>query len=126
MDRGRPIIANFDIDPRRATRLDLTLPGEFVTEAGATSCIVTDISCTGARVTGDLGLAEGDTGILKCDELDILTEVRWYAEDTFGLSFAESLHDDSEPDIASDAERFEEVHRRANNRRFLRLFWNLG
>ena len=126
MTFARHTFADYDLDPRSALRLDLTLRGEFVTGSDVKSCVVKDISCTGARVIGPLELAIGDTGMLKCDKLDILTEVRWNAEDTFGLFFAESLDDEGEPDAANDTERFEDVHRRANNRRFLRLFWNLG
>ena len=105
------------IDPRGAARLPLTLHGQLITSHGPGNCIVEDISTTGARVRADVALEPGDAGILKCDELDILAEVRWRAGKTHGLTFAEpsEQHSDAEDDD------FDDIDRRANNRRFFRF-----
>lgn len=105
------------IDSRRARRLELSLRGELLTSGGAQSCVVEDISTTGAKVRAAVELAPGDEGILKCDELDILAEVRWRSGPVHGLTFAEPTEWCAEEGILD----IDDAGRRANNRRFFRL-----
>lgn len=119
-------VANIDIDPRRAARVELKVRGELITQQGRKDCLVEDISLSGARISGFVHLAPGDSGILKCRELDILTEVKWRSEQDIGLSFAESLDGGDKAEGEDEIHFVEEAERRANNRRFLRLFWNVS
>ena len=114
------------IDPRRASRVEISVYGEFVTAGGSAPCIIEDISPTGARLIGSVGASRGDVGILRCRELDVLSEVRWKTKSETGLSFAEPILEI--PDDHTDGEdlSFEEAERRANNRRFFRLIWTMA
>ena len=126
MENCAPKDTQITLDPRRGERFAISVAGEFITSAGKKPCIVEDISPTGARITGNFDVVPGESGILKCRELDILTEVRWKASHDMGLSFAEPINEEGDLECLDDDDCFQEAQRRATNRRFLRMLWTLA
>lgn len=121
-----PIASDVSIDPRLVSRLEISVAAQFVTAEGSQACIIEDISPTGARVVGMAGASPGEAGILRCRELDILSEVRWQSNRETGLHFAEPILDGETDEHSLEDMNFEEAQRRANNRRFFRLIWTMA
>ncbi len=62
---------------RAAPRMDLSLPGEFMSTQGVHKCIVTNLSRTGLRMVIEEPLKVGADGYLRCGPIDhFMTVIR--------------------------------------------------
>lgn len=59
-----------DAGKRAAPRLQLSLPGTFISTSSNHSCIVTNLSRTGVLIAINEPLAVGNEGFLRCGPID--------------------------------------------------------
>jgi hypothetical protein len=98
---------------RAAPRLRISLPGQLVAVDRVHTCILLNLSRTGAQVAVLESLREGEGAILRCGEINHFGIV---ARSEFGLNaleFDEPLSDAQVLEIRRYHENFEERERRA-------------
>jgi hypothetical protein len=101
---------------RAAPRLRLAIPATFVSIYAQHSCILMDLSCTGARIALPRLVAEGQSGYIEVGQLEIFgTIVR--AERTEEMAVNAMIFDDpisrgAVLDVRSFAETMQERERR--------------
>lgn len=80
-----------DDEPHRrsSARLRVCIPGILILLDGTFDCALEDISQGGARVICDAPLAKGNSGVLRCQQLEAFFDVAWQAGKQYGLQFDE-------------------------------------
>ena len=76
---------------RESARLRVCVPGQLILLEGTFDCALDDISQGGARVLCNAPLAQGHSGVLQCQQLDVFFDVAWADRHAFGLHFAEPV-----------------------------------
>ena len=76
---------------RHFNRLRLGVPATLVLTHGPQSCLIDDISCTGARLRSERALNAGQTAVLSFHELRLFGAVRWSEALHCGLHFDRPL-----------------------------------
>lgn len=97
---------------RGAARLRLSVPAHFVSVERTHSCILLNISQTGAKIAILDPIREGDGGILKCDKLSAFAII---ARSEFSLNALQFEHPISHEDVLAMRryyETFEDRERR--------------
>lgn len=76
---------------RHFNRLRLGVPAALVLTHGGQTCLIDDISCTGARLRSERPLTAGQTAVLAFHELRLFATVRWSEGLHCGLHFDRPL-----------------------------------
>lgn len=76
---------------RGSPRLRLHVPAELVLVDGQTSCLLDDISRTGASLTVPRPVFRGADGLLRCGGLELFGAIVWTRHGRCGLAFDEPL-----------------------------------
>ena len=92
-----PNLAAHDLDqqppqPRRAaSRLRLHLPAHLTFVGRRSSCLIENISQTGAQLVVDGAPRRGEEGQLKCEDLLAFFRTVWSAGNLVGVEFDETI-----------------------------------
>ncbi|TAD75992.1 MAG: hypothetical protein EAY70_09975 [Sphingomonadales bacterium] len=98
---------------RAAPRLRLSLPGKLVAIEKVHTCILLNLSRTGAQVAILDAMREGEGAILRCGVIDHFAVVTRSEFGTNALEFDEPLTDEIVLEVRRYHENFEERERRA-------------
>ena len=98
---------------RAAPRLRLSLPAQLIAVDRTHTCILLNLSRSGAQVAILDSLREGEGAMLKCGQLDEFVIVTRSEFGLNGLQFDEEITDDLVLEIRRYHENFEERERRA-------------
>jgi hypothetical protein len=98
---------------RAAPRLRLSLPGQLIAVDRAHTCILLNLSRTGAQVAILEAMREGEGAILRCGVIDHFAIVTRSEFGLNALAFDEPLTDAIVLEIRRYHENFEERERRA-------------
>ena len=101
------------IGRRAAPRLWLSLPAQLIAVEKAHTCILLNLSRTGAQVAILDAIREGEGAILRCGVIDQFAIVTRYEFGLNALEFDEPLTDAVVLEIRRYHENFEERERRA-------------
>ena len=110
----------FEIESRRARRVQYICPAHVTARTGQYDCTIECVSVLGLRLRGSLPVEVGSHAIVRADPLDILVRVVWRDNTSCAVMFEEPLSAEDEIGPAS-AGNTAEAERRMNNRRFMRL-----
>ena len=83
------------IEPRRAARLCLAMPGRLKTDTGLMDCVaVLDLSIVGCRIASlEIELAQGQALTLRPDRIEAIKgRVRWIQGHRAGIEFERPLY----------------------------------
>lgn len=76
---------------RAKARLRLGIPGRLVLLDGYSSCLLDDLSQSGACLTIHPPPTAGNQGILQCVQLDVFCTIIWAGGGRCGVRFADQL-----------------------------------
>ncbi|MBA4163531.1 MAG: PilZ domain-containing protein [Erythrobacter sp.] len=92
VDKKLPALAAHTQTGRRdAARLRLYLPARLALVDGVVSCIIEDISQTGAKILIQHARPIGQSGILQCPPLDVFFDRVWTDGVRVGVAFEEPV-----------------------------------
>jgi len=97
---------------RAAPRLRLSLPAQLIAVERAHTCILLNLSRSGAQVAILDALREGEGAMLRCGKIDHFVIVTRCEFGLNGLQFDEEITDELVLDIRRYHENFEERERR--------------
>jgi len=108
-----PAVPVVSVGRRSAPRLRISLPGQLIAVDKVHSCILMNLSRTGAQVAILDSLRKGEGAILRCGAIDHFAIVTRSEFGMNALTFDEPLSDAQVLDIRRYHENFEERERRA-------------
>jgi hypothetical protein len=110
---GMPANPVFPVGRRSAPRLRLSLPGQLIAVEKVHTCILLNLSRTGAQVAVLEAMREGEGAMLRCGVVNHFVIVTRSEFGLNGLVFDEPLSDDIVLEVRRHYENFEERERRA-------------
>ena len=108
-----PAVPVVSVGRRSAPRLRISLPGQLIAVDKVHSCILMNLSRTGAQVAILDSMRKGEGAILRCGAIDHFAIVTRSEFGMNALTFDEPLSDAQVLDIRRYHENFEERERRA-------------
>lgn len=96
---GKRKIEQAEREKRRAPRSKANAPAIIQTTASRLTCVISDISATGARVVSSDSPPSRQDVRLYVNGLWLFGRIAWRREKAFGVKFEESLNDFSPADL---------------------------
>jgi hypothetical protein len=91
---------------RTASRLRLNLPARLILLDRTASCVIDNISQTGARLALESPPAPGEFGRLQCANIDRFFDTSWNTDHRIGVTFDEALPMETLRSLRDYSDRF--------------------
>ncbi len=96
---------------RAAARARLALPGRAVSFDGTKSCLVLDVSQTGAQIGCEDVPKVGAMVVIEVSSVELFGTVAWVRGNHYGLDFDEPLAHETVVDLRHQADAFDRTER---------------
>ncbi|NVE93416.1 PilZ domain-containing protein [Altererythrobacter lutimaris] len=110
--RNQPASEPVTLGRRGAARARLALPGRMVTFDGTTSCMILDVSQTGAQIGCDEPPRVGAMAVIEFPPIEFFGNVAWALDTRFGMHFDEPLDQEMVIELRRQADSYDRSERR--------------